>query len=257
MAGRRAALRRPGAAGLQRRGVAGPRQTVKAPWLIGAVGLGVQVEGPVGRQAQRPGQGSAAVGFLRLGVEQQGLVAPKVEDQLQVIAGMHAAERPQIALLAAQPRGLVVAAQVEVAGPAAELGPGDQAQGDTVQVHRQRRGAGLALGGQGRAAQHDDLAGGDLVGVEAAVEQLGRPPVDIEVGGLEPDALFVADRQAADPERAPDVARQAFDLQAADAAQLQAAGARLQEGAALRRDRRRSARRPAARRPAPPGSPRR
>ena len=235
---RRAPLLGPGAVCLQRRGRARASQDVERRAAGGAIGLGLQVERTVGRQAQGAGD-RAAIGLGRIGDQVQALGASQVEIEFQVVAGVQARGDTDRALLPAQARHLVVARNVEVAVLSAEGGARDQPELEGVQVHRHRRSAGLgAFRLHGRAPQDHDVAGVDALGVEAAAEQLGRTPRHAQVVGLQPDPLLVGDGQAANAEVLPDVARQAFDLQLADAAQLQARGAGLQEHPALRRDRR-------------------
>ena len=228
-AGRRTALRVPRALPAQRLGRAQGGIDGEAAFAGRALGLGGEHELTVGRQANGPRDGAALL-FADVGVELDGLAAAEIEHGPQMVAALQQALGADRALLPASALEGVVPGQVVEALAAAELRPQVEPCREGVDGGRDRRSAGRrALGRERRPTQDDDLAGRDLIGMEAAGEQLGVAPPDVQVLRVEPDALFVDDGQPTDGEVAPQVAADALDLQPAHAADLQAVGARLDE----------------------------
>ncbi len=163
--------------------------------------------------------------------------AADVEPQVQQVSGMQQAaggHGPGLAEVAAfNAEG---ARHVEQSGPGAERRQGLQPEphGADFEGHRQAAGR-RPLGREARTPEHPHGLGGGVVDAQAPEDQLGVAPVQPHAIGLEPHALLVGDGQAPDGEIAPDVAAQPLDLQLADAAELQAAAARLQHHPPLRR----------------------
>ena len=230
------ALRRPGALSLERRRAAGPRDDIEGRAIGLSVRLGLQIEWTIGGQAQGAGDRSA-VGLLSVRLQMQRIAAAQIEVEIQVIAGVQARRHRQLPLLPTQPRHVIGAGDIEIACLTAELRSREQAEGEGVEVDRERRGAGLARRAHDGAPQDRDVARGDLFGVEPTAEQLGRSPGHAQIVRLQPDASGIGDSQAPDAEVLPDIPRQAFDAQDADTPQFQTRDAGLQEHPALRRDR--------------------
>ncbi|MND99067.1 hypothetical protein D3C80_914430 [compost metagenome] len=92
---------------------------------------------------------------------------------------------------------------------------------ELVDVDRDGLGAaGLGAGFQQGAADDADLVGADLAGVETAHHQGPVGPVHADVGRLQPDALFVRHRDAAQGEVVEQIAFEPLDVDAAVAADL-------------------------------------
>ncbi len=144
---------------------------------------------------------------------------------MQQAPGCHGAGLAEVAAFEAEAAG-----HVKEAGPRAErrqrLQP--EPHGADIEGHRQpaRR---RSLGREAGPPEHPHGFGRGVVDAQAAEDQLDVAPVQPHPIGLEPHALLVGDGQPANGEVPPDVAAQPFDLQPADAAELQAAAARLQD----------------------------
>jgi hypothetical protein len=166
----------------------------------------------------------------RVGLDQQRPTFVDLELQVQVVAGIQQAGGSDRDVHAAgAPNGEIEAQIVDPALPT-EGGEHLHLALGVVDVEGDRQPArSLALGRQGRTADQPQGLHLDPVGVEAADQQLRIAPLQVQVPGLQPDALFVADRQTADAQVAPDVAGQALDLQPPQATDLQPVGARLDQ----------------------------
>ncbi len=204
--------------------------------LRGAVGLEVDAERQVGSQPEGAGEG-AALGFQRLGFDLYRPRRAGVEIHVHEVAGMGQAggmDLPPLALALAQDPKL--ARDVVEPRPLGEgrQGPQRELHGADVEGHRQPA-RGRALRRQARPAHHQDLHGLEFRDLQPPVHQGAVVPGDIEIVGLEPDAVLVGDGQPPDGEIAPDVAAQAFDLQLAHRPQHQPGHPRLDQEPCARR----------------------
>ena len=178
-----------------------------------------------------------ALGLQRLGVDQQRMLGPEVEIQVQEIAEMQQAlDRDGAGLAATAP----LQAQPALHGVEAALGAegrqGLHREGERFDVDAHRLGARTpAAGTERRPAQHPHALGGGGVDLQPAAQQGAIAPAHGEPVGFEPDTLLVGNGEAADGEVAPDVAAQPVDLQHPQPAQLDPAGARFDQQPGLRR----------------------
>ncbi len=151
-----------------------------------------------------------------------------------MVAQVKRAGGPDLAVQVADPLDVEVEVHVVDAAAIAEGGQQFEPGVGRIDVEIHRQAAVLALGRQGRPPQHLHQAHVDAVGVEGPPQQVGVTPGHVDVVGLQPDALLVAQGQLADGQVAPDVAAQALDLQPAKAADLEAIGPGLDHHPRLR-----------------------
>ncbi|MNS40154.1 hypothetical protein D3C72_724580 [compost metagenome] len=184
-----------------------------------AVDHGDGREGLVRRIAERPGDRSA-LGFAGAQVDAQ--VRRRLADdglQQQVVALAVQAEGVDVDHLVALAGDLGVAAQSPAAVFLGEILHQLDVGAELVDIDRDGlRAAGLGAGLQQGTADDADLVGADLAGVEAAHQKGPVGPVHADVGRLQPDAVLVRHRDAAQGEVIEQVALEPLDIDAAVAA---------------------------------------